>query len=104
MSKYNRSQFYTVESVDSKKESDFMTNKWREFVPTRPGTYYTISDKDLKRPDLLSYYVYNRTDYWWILARVNNIDDFFNDLIVGDVIFVPNKLDIEEHYVKSANN
>lgn len=101
--KYNRSNFYKSEQIDSIKEVDLSTNVWNDFKPERVGSYYTVSDRDLNRPDLISFYNYGRIDYWWILAKVNNIDDFFNDLIVGDVIFIPDKLDIEDYFVEVAN-
>lgn len=103
MNKYTRSNFYTTVLVDGVRELDFTTNIWNSFIPTRPGTYYTITDRDLGRPDLISYFNYSRIDYWWIIGKVNNIDDFFNDLVVGDVLFIPNKLDLEDHFVENAN-
>ena len=103
MSKYTRSNFYNQESVDSVTELDLSTNSWNDFKPLRQGYYYTISDRDLRRPDLISFYNYGRIDYWWIIAKVNNVDDFFNDLTVGDVLFIPDKLDIEDHFVENAN-
>lgn len=102
MDKYNRTNFMKEEAVSNKQEMDLTTNVWNDFKLTRPGIYYTIKDKDLKRPDLISFMSYGRQNYWWIIARVNNIDDWFNDLQVGDVILIPNKLDIEDFYIENS--
>ena len=102
MDKYNRSDFMDQNIVNGIPELDFMTNKWSEFKFNRPGTYYTIQDRDLQRPDLVSFIAYGKVNYWWIISKVNNIDDWFNDLAVGEVILLPNKLDIEDFFIEST--
>ncbi len=50
---------------------------------------------------MLSFKLYGRTNLWWILARINDIVDVFNDLEVSDVIKVPDIVDIEDFYLES---
>lgn len=103
--KYNRTEFMSVQDVDGILEMDLVDNNFDLFEITIPMTYFTISRTYIKRPDLLSLALYEKMNYWWILAKVNNIDDWWNDLEIGDVIDVPNLIDIENwlYKVKSRN-
>jgi hypothetical protein len=47
-------------------------------------TIYRINGT--KRLDQISYELYNTTDYWWILALINEIQDIIFDLPVTDEI------------------
>ena len=96
--RFNRSNFYKKEVIDGIKESDLLTNTFNEFKFKRPLTFFTISTRDKTRPDLLSYRLYNKVNFWWIVLKVNNIEDPFNDLEEGDVIKVPDILDVEDFY------
>ena len=97
--RYNRTNFYTSEVVDSIKESDLLTNTFNEFKFKRPMSFFTITTVEKTRPDLLSYSLYSTVNYWWIILKINNIEDPFNDLEEGDVVKVPNILDIEDFYI-----
>jgi hypothetical protein len=62
---------------------------------------YTIIGTDINRVDIISLKVYGRTDYWWMLMRVNNILDPFNDLYIGQVLKTPPINMIEDFYNKA---
>jgi len=100
MALFNRTLFYEKETIDNILENDLVRNHFDLFKIKRPTTFFTVSRSYIQRPDLLSLKLYGNTQYWWIVARFNQIDDFWNDLNVGDVIRVPNKEDIEDWYLE----
>jgi Base plate wedge protein 53 len=67
-----------------------------------PVGYYQIAENDVMRPDLISYKVYQTTDYWWLILYVNDIHDPLNDIKSGQVIKIPNILDIFSFYKQYA--
>lgn len=99
MSKFNRSNFYNKQIVNGKLENDLIDNYWNYFIIKRPLKQYAISKLFIQRPDLLSLKLYGTMKYWWILAKFNNIDDWWNDIEVGDSIQVPDKSDIDDWYL-----
>jgi len=96
--KYKRTNFMAEEIVDGILEKDLVNNNWDLFEIKRPMTFFTISTSYIQRPDLLSIKLYGKMSYWWIVSKVNNIDDWWNDVSIGDVIDVPNIRDIEDWY------
>ena len=96
--KYRRTNFTEEVVVDGILEQDLGDNNWDLFEVKRPMTFFTLSRSYIGRPDLLSIKLYGKQTYWWILAKANNIDDFWNDINVGEVIDVPDIRDIEDWY------
>ncbi len=47
-----------------------------------------------KRPDLLAYDVYKRSDYEWIVLQYNNIVDINEEFIAGARIILPNRIKV----------
>jgi hypothetical protein len=52
---------------------------------------YEIGSKYLNRPDLLAHDLYGDSNLWWVFAarNPNKIKDPINDMIPGNVIFLP---------------
>ncbi len=103
LDRYNRSNFFKNQIVTTtlfgrKKEADLITNSFNEFAFKRPMETHTVTDDDILRPDLISIKFYERISFWWIIAKVNDIEDFWNDIEVGDVLNIPDIEDIEEFY------
>lgn len=98
LSKYRISNFYKTVEVDGILEKDLLQNNWDLFEIKRPTTFFTVPYTFRKRPDLLSIKLYGKQDYWWILLKVNDIQDPWNDIHIGDIIQVPNVRDIEDFY------
>lgn len=98
--KYNRDNFYQANTVNGILEQDILRNYWELFEIKRQMSFFTITRSYIARPDLLSLKMYRSMDYWWIIAKINNIDDWWNDLKVEDIIQVPDLADIEEFYSK----
>ena len=75
-------------------ELDFLWSNMNKFVMDFPPTYYRTSNQDIKRPDLISYRFYGTIDYWWVICLVNKIDSPLEDIAMGTMIQIPNKVDI----------
>jgi len=99
--KYSRTNFFKQNTIDGSIENDLANNNFHLFEFKRPRTYYTIQVADLMRPDLISVKTLGSTGYWWIIMKLNNIDDPLNDLVVGDPLQIPAMSDIEDFYIKT---
>lgn len=99
MSRFNRTNFFPTENVDGQAERDLVKNYFNDYFEIRHQMrFYIVEAADLLRPDVLSIKFYGKQDYWWIVCRVNKIDDVWNDLASGDVIQVPDIQDINDFY------
>jgi hypothetical protein len=98
MNKFKRTNFYNQNEVNNIIENDLVDNNWNLFKVKREVQYFTLTRGYIQRPDLLSLKLYGDQSYWWILSKVNKIDDWWNDLKVDEVIMVPDKLDIDDWY------
>ena len=98
--KYRRTNFIKEEVVDGILERDLINNNWELFKIKRPQTFFTIGRSYLQRPDLISLKLYGKQSYWWIIAKHNQIDDWWNDIHITDIINVPNIRDIEDWYAE----
>lgn len=94
--KFNRENFLIKNKSNT--EWDLLLSNWDLFKITRPVTFDKIRYGDLYRPDMLSYRVYNDESYWWVLCKVNQIDDIWNDMYNGMEIIIPDINDIEDFY------
>jgi hypothetical protein len=96
----DRTVFYKITDVGNGNEYDHLYNNLSKFTMTYPATYYRVKEEDIMRLDLVSYKVYKTVDYWWLIGVVNQIQDPFNDVTVGDLLKIPNILDIYNFYKK----
>jgi len=94
--KFNRMNFMPTVSAGDYLEKDMILSNWDLFEIKRPIRFNSIKRQDIQRPDLLSIRIYSRMSYWWILLKVNNIDDVWNDIEIGQDIIVPDPDDITD--------
>jgi hypothetical protein len=99
--KYARTNFFRQNLIDGQMENDLPFNDWNNFKFKRPVRYYTIQERDVSRPDLIALKFYGNMGYWWIIMKLNNIDDIYNDITTGKSIRLPHQKDIEEFYLKT---
>jgi len=99
MSRYNRTNFYPIDNYDNKPILDFTMGSINNFKIKRDTTFYTVRYEDIARPDLLSYKLYSRTDYWYFIAEVNDILDWWNDISTNDILQIPNEKDITDWFL-----
>jgi hypothetical protein len=100
MNKFKRIKFFKTVEVDGIIEKDLVHNYWNLFHMSRPVNYYLMTRSFIGRPDLLSIFLYGNIKYWWLLLKVNNIDDIWNDMKVGEPIIVPDINDYEDWLLK----
>ena len=104
MGKFNRTNFYQQNLIDGVIENDLAFNGFDNFAFKRPRTYYTIKDEDLYRPDLISLKTLGSIEYWWIILKINNIDDIYNDMFLGKSIQIPSVADCESFYIQTRRD
>ena len=94
--KYARNNFLNQNILDGNIENDLAFSRFDSFPFKRPKTYFTITDKYMNRPDLISLDTLGKQDYWWVILKMNGIDDIYNDFTLGQVIQIPSISDVEE--------
>jgi len=102
--KFNRTNFYQQNLIDGVLENDLAFNGWDNFSFKRPRTYYTIREADMYRPDLISLKTLGKVDYWWIIMKLNSIEDVFNDMFLGKSIQIPSLADVENFYIATRRD
>ena len=96
--KYNRSRFFEKNVAHGTLECDLVSNSFADITFKRPFIFHYVKSEDLHRPDLLSFKYFGQVNLWWIIAKLNDIEDFFNDLEEGMILKIPAKTDIQEYY------
>jgi hypothetical protein len=89
------SPYYTTDVLNGK----FLDISNNRSIPSLPNDkYITITPTYQYRPDLLSFDLYKRTDYWWVFAVRNKdvITDPIWDFTAGKGIYVPNELTLRD--------
>lgn len=81
--------------------TDIFSNRlgWWEQLDLKENQFNDIIISPLiaaydKRPDLLSFAVYGRTDFEWVILQYNNIVDINEEFVTGATIIMPNKMRI----------
>lgn len=101
--KFNRLKFHDIYINDGVAEVDMNSEYFGLFELRNPTTIHTVTSSDKIRPDIISFLKYGSTQYWWIIMMVNNIDDIWNDLEVGDELIIPSMRDIEDFFMRVKN-
>jgi hypothetical protein len=96
-----RTQFYHRNVVDNVPELDFLWNPLSGFVMKYEPMHYRITVTDLVRPETISYKCYGVVDFWWIIMLVNGLNNPFTDLMEGEILQIPNRLDIYDFHKKN---
>ena len=102
----NRTDFYTKTSVvdgqtgESIDEFDFLYNSLSNFVMNYNPAYYQVDETDMLRPDMISFKNYGTVVYWWLITYANDIHDPYSDIYVGQLLVIPNILDIYDFFKK----
>ena len=100
-SKMNRANFMQQTNIDGNIENDLAFNNFDSFKFKRPRIYFTITEKYIGRPDLISLDMLGKIDYWWVIMKMNGLDDMYNDFEQGDVIQIPALADVEEFFIQT---
>lgn len=64
---------------------------WPDIPAQTDDVPWTVTAGYMHRPDLLSYDLYQKPDYWWVFAVRNPsiIEDPIYDLVPGITIYIP---------------
>lgn len=80
-------------------DGDILTDLFQDFyfyLKGRQLQEYIVDETDEGLLDQISYKLYNSEEYWWILAKANNIVNIEDEVVRGRVLQVPSLLDINE--------
>jgi len=89
-----RTDFYTVLFIDGNQELDFLWNTLSDFTMKYTPGYYRVNAGDIKRIYRISEKMYGTPQFWWIICLVNDIENPLLDVASGDLLIIPNVLDI----------
>ncbi len=98
MAAETRSDFYKTVTTDGVQEKDLLTMP--DLDIKRQTRYYTVTEADIYRPDLMSMRITGNINYAWIIFRFNGIMDPWNDIYPGLVLNIPNTYDISNFFNK----
>lgn len=90
----NHTEFFAIKVVDDIPERDFIDSSLTLFKTQYQPAYYRVSSTDLMRPEMISFKMYGTVSLWWLIMLVNGVFDPLRDLVVGQLLMVPNVLDI----------
>lgn len=68
-----------------------------KFKDTDIDFFYTITQSEESRLDLVSFRIYGNTKLWWALATANLIEDLLTQPKAGDILRVPSLTAIERY-------
>ena len=94
----NRTKFYKKVVISDIQELDLLYHNLSKFKMKYNPDYYRVDATDGMRPDLISFKSYGTVRYWWIVCLVNGIQNPFSDIAVGEILEIPNILDIYDFY------
>lgn len=89
-----RTDFYTVLNVNGNQELDFLWNTLSDFKMNHTPGYYRVGSGDIKRTYRISEKMYGTPQFWWIICLVNGIENPLVGVVPGDLLVIPNVLDI----------
>ena len=98
---FKRSDFLKTIVTNGIIEKDLRTSGFGSFEFKNTPTKFLVTGKYINRPDLISYFVYGSSDYWWMICKFNGICDVFSELVSGVVIDIPSLIDLNNYI---ANN
>ena len=97
----NRTLFFREVTVEGINELDFLDYDLSGLVLKRPTMYYRVGQGDLHGvPDNIAFKLYKDERLWWVICLVNGIANPCADIYVGQLLKVPDILDIYDFFRK----
>jgi len=99
----DRKSLYRHVLVDGNKEIDPLDSVIpdMEFSDDRSRSI-VISEDLLGRLDLISFYLYDTSDFWWLIAQHNDLLNPMEDMYIGQVLMIPSQIDFYNIYNANA--
>ena len=93
----NRHDLYRRVSVDGNRELDLLSSRLPilDMATTKKFRIPRVAEG---RPDLISHFVYENVDFWWIILEHNNIVDPYSELYTGRLLDIPSINDYYDFY------
>lgn len=89
----DRKKFYKTKLVNGNKELDYLDTSLHQMsFDERESKNIVITEPLVGRLDLVSDYFYNTPDLWWLIAIANDIINPFEDMFIGQTLFIPPEL------------
>lgn len=57
-------------------------------------TYHVVTRDEVGRLDLIAYKYYGDPTLWWVIADINNINNFLDDMQAGRELAIPSPADV----------
>lgn len=94
---FNRDNFLEVD-LDVEDIDLLSNNLFRDYW-TNTGLRFTVTAREVGRPDLVAERMLGSQDLWWAVMKYNHIDDPWNELYPGLVLKVPSLADLQSYAV-----
>lgn len=86
----NNSRYTNLRQLYDDKKGVYFHETWvQKFVDESPNdNFFTVTESEKNRLDIVSYSYYGTPNYWWVIAMANYIIDPF-DVPVGTNLRIP---------------
>lgn len=78
-------------------ELDHLWNPLSDFKMRYTPAYHRVQAQDVIRPWLISKKCYGTDELWWVILAWNGINSPLTELKEGDLLTIPNKIDIFDY-------
>jgi hypothetical protein len=82
---------------------NFLMSNIKVIKQARVAEQRIITQQFEFQPDLVSYFFYQDSNYWWVLLLYNNMKKL-QDFKIGVTINIPNFQDVENLLIECAHN
>lgn len=98
----DRTKFFQVYYNEDEQvnELDYLYNNLSKLSLKYATSRYRVTESDLMRPDLISYKTYGNVNYWWVIMVINGVQNPLTDLVVGQMLLIPNENDLYDFMKK----
>lgn len=97
----NRYSLFKIVEVDNNDEYDLLSSNL-SFMNLSTATTFRVPQAAVGRPDLISFKMYETTEYWWLILVHNDIIDPIDELYTGRVLEIPSLNDYYDFYNQNA--
>lgn len=101
MRNLKRKYLFGKTTVDGNNELDYLDTRLHNFNPEQT-TIFKVPAFMVGRPDIISFAVYEKPNYYWLIMWANDIVDPFEDIKAGDDLIIPSLLDYYDFFNDNA--
>jgi len=86
---YKNIDVTTINSLSGSQLDIPLMFKQVKFTDRDIQLYYTVSDNEAGRMDLIAFKIYGNTKLWWAIAIANQIEDSMSEPVSGRTLKIP---------------